>query len=258
VDIYLPPSLYIEPRYNTFSTWVDHVPFGYDIVSAVRPELLVELGTYGGLSYFIFCQSMMDNNIDGSAFAIDTWQGDAQTGGYDNSIWQQVDDHSRDYYRGISYLLRMKFCEAVGQFDDNSIELLHIDGLHTYEAVKEDFESWYPKVKPGGVILFHDIAARLESFGVRQFWEEIESAHQTFAFKHGFGLGVLRKPGGDRDYSELEQIIFDGSIESKHRIRKLYAHISRNYDAMRRLRLLEKKTGIKSSFSIANKPPRKT
>ena len=117
------------------------------------------------------------------------------TGGYDNSIFEDVRHHARENYRGISYLLRMLFNDALPHFEDESIDLLHIDGLHTYEAVQEDFTNWYPKVTPGGIILFHDIEARQSDFGVWKFWSELEAQHETFAFRHGFGLGVLRKPG---------------------------------------------------------------
>jgi predicted O-methyltransferase YrrM len=229
------------------STWNDHVPFGYDIVTALRPKIIVELGTYSGLSYFTFCQAMLENDIDGTAYAVDTWEGDEHTGDYGDKIFRQVDDHVRDHYRGISYLLRMRFDEAGNHFDDESIDLLHIDGLHTYDAVKEDFETWYPKVKPGGIILFHDIEARMKDFGVRQYWAELENNYTTFAFKHGFGLGVMRKDGGDRPMSDLEAVLFEGNDNSHAKIRKLYAHISRHHETIRRVKLLESKRQKKPS-----------
>lgn len=36
------------------------------------------------------------------------------------------------------------------------LDMIFIDGDHTYEAVRQDFEDWYPFVKKGGYILFHD------------------------------------------------------------------------------------------------------
>ena len=42
-----------DPLRRAFSTWVDHVSFGYDIVEAVKPKKVVELGTYNGLSFFV-------------------------------------------------------------------------------------------------------------------------------------------------------------------------------------------------------------
>ncbi len=52
---------------------------------------------------------------------------------------------------------------------------------------------------PGGIILFHDIKARIKDFGVWRFWDGLRAAvpGDTFYFQHGFGLGVLRKPGGE-------------------------------------------------------------
>ncbi len=222
-----------DPRLRAFSTWVDHTSFGYDIVEAVRPRKVVELGAYNGMSYFVFCQSMIENDIEGLCYAVDTWGGDDHTGEYDDSIFNDVRRHARDHYRGISYLMRMLFNDAVGHFEDESIDLLHIDGLHTYEAVEEDFTNWYPKVSPGGIILFHDIEARQADFGVWKFWAKLESEHETFAFKHGFGLGVLRKPGGDAAQQEhpLLQLLFNGTEQEQHRLRQLYIYNSEYLEA---------------------------
>ncbi len=53
--IYFPPSLQkFEPKRMVFSTWVDHLPFAYDLVEAIRPRTVVELGVYNGLSFFHF------------------------------------------------------------------------------------------------------------------------------------------------------------------------------------------------------------
>jgi len=164
--IYLPPSLrHFEPAFLTFSTWMDHLPFGYDIVEAVRPRLLVELGSHKGFSYFTFCQSMKDHDIDGLCYAVDTWEGDRHTDSYGEEVFQEVNRYNRQHYAGFSYLLRMLFEEALGHFRDASVDLIHIDGLHTYEAVRRDFEDWYPKLRPGGIMLFHDIAARMALLG---------------------------------------------------------------------------------------------
>jgi hypothetical protein len=222
-----------EPRSTVFSTWVDHVSFGYDIVDAIRPQKVVELGTYNGRSYFSFCQSMIENNIDGLCYAVDTWGGDEHTGEYDDTIFQDVRAHARQHYRGITYLMRMLFNDAVNHFDDESIDLLHIDGLHTYDAVKEDFGNWYPKVRPGGIILFHDIEARQSDFGVWKYWSELEKQYDTFAFHHGFGLGVLRKPGGSEEVQshQLLELLFSGTEQEQHKLRQLYIHNSEYIEA---------------------------
>ena len=236
MNMYLPPSLGFEPRHLVFSTWNDHMPFGYDLVSAMQPKTIVELGSYGGLSFFTFCQALQEQKIDAMAYAIDTWQGDASMGDYGEEVFVSVDQHARDYYRGISYLMRMTFNEALPQFVNESIDLLHIDGLHTYEAVCEDFENWYPKVKPGGIILFHDISAKIDGFGVEKKWKQLEAKHETFAFRHGFGLGVLRKTGGPVVPKGLLSILFEGNEQSHSDVRALYSYISRSQEALRQQR----------------------
>jgi len=42
---------------------------------------------------------------------------------------------------------------------DKKIDYIFIDGDHTYNAVKQDFEDWYPHVKSGGIISIHDSSA---------------------------------------------------------------------------------------------------
>ncbi len=238
--IYFPPSLkYFDPKRFVISTWIDHIPFGYDLIAAVKPKLLVELGTYNGLSYFTFCQSMVDHQIDGLCYAVDTWEGDAHTSAYDASVYKDVNQFNREHFRGFSYLMRMRFDEALSHFSDDSIDLLHIDGCHTYEAVKADFTAWYPKVKPGGIIVMHDIAARLMDFGVWKFWEEISCQYPVFAFNHGYGLGVLHKPGPDLPDHPLLSALFGGDTDHES-LRAFYVHAGRYILQKRRVDQLKK------------------
>jgi predicted O-methyltransferase YrrM len=241
--IYFPPSLQrFEPRRMVFSTWVDHLPFAYDLVEALRPELLVELGVYNGLSFFTFCQALEEHDIDGVAYAVDCWEGDEHNGRYDDSIYEDVSAYAREHYRGISYLLRMYFNEALQHFEDESIDLLHIDGLHTYEAVREDFTDWYPRVKPGGIVLFHDVMARIKDFGAWKYFDELQAEHpETFKFKHGFGLGVLRKPGGEQRAHPLFDLLFASSEEEQKRLRQFYAHAAHFLEARRKARRMGRK-----------------
>lgn len=242
-SIYFPPSLQgFEPKRMVFSTWVDHLPFAYDLVAAIRPELIVELGVYNGLSFFTFCQSMVEHNIDGVAYGIDCWEGDEHTDAYDDSIYEDVCEHAREYYRGNTYLLRTFFNEALRHFNDESVDLLHIDGLHTYEAVQEDFTNWYPKVKPGGIILFHDVMAKMKDFGAWKYFEELEAQYKdVFKFNHGFGLGVIRKPGGDASDEPLLNMMFSRNEETIKKLRMFYVHAGMYLESRRQAEILRQR-----------------
>src|SRR5439155_15474564 len=59
------------------------------------------------------------------------------------------------------------------------LDLLFIDGDHTYEGVKRDFEMYSPMVRPGGIVAFHDIVEiRVEGLEVARFWNEIKAKHR--------------------------------------------------------------------------------
>jgi hypothetical protein len=234
MSVYLPDSLAFRAKRMVFSTWVGHLPFGYDLVGALRPDVVVELGTQAGLSYFCFCQALREHSISARAFAVDTWKGDEHTDAYDETIYEQVAGHNAEHYADFSTLLRMLFEDALPRFADESIDLLHIDGYHTYEAVRGDFEKWYPKVKPGGIVLFHDVFARLLDFGAWRFWGELEREHETFVFRHGFGLGVLRKPGSTRR-APLFDFLFSKQELVRERLRAFYVHAA-EYQELERKR----------------------
>ncbi len=233
--IYFPLSLQknFDPRCMKLSAFVDHLPFAYDIVAELEPGKLVELGSHNGVSFFTFCQSMQENNLDTMCYAVDCWEGDEHTGPFEPKIFEDVQSHYRTHYRDRAYLMKMWFHEALDHFTDESIGLLHIDGLHTYHAVKEDFESWYPKVEPGGLILMHDVEARMKDYKAWEYWDEIAGEHTSFKFNHGFGLGVIRKPGGDRTPGPLETLLFGGSDEEKRQLRSMYSHAAHFMQARR-------------------------
>lgn len=175
-------------------SWAGHKYFGYDLVRNVMPKIIVELGTYKGTSFFSFCQAVKDAYYDARLYAVDTWRGDEHAGFYDDSIFQEISEIAKKYYSGLKFnLLRKNFDDAADEFENSTIDLLHIDGLHTYAAVKHDFETWLPKVNKEGIILLHDIFIDRDDFGVYKFWDELKADYRTIEFHHSYGLGVLFK-----------------------------------------------------------------
>ncbi len=188
------PSQRFRPNLFGLGAWTDHLHFGYDVVAVLRPRLLVELGTDRGESYFAFCQATVENKTGTQCFAVDNWRGDLHVGGYDEATYRQVVAHNDEHYRGLSTLVRNDFDDALARFDDNSIDLLHLDALHTEEAVRHDLARWLPKLRPGGILLLHDVMVRNRGFGVWQVWAELCERGRSFTFEVGPGLGLWEKP----------------------------------------------------------------
>ena len=190
IDFLSPASFWI-PDWIQESAWIEHVPFAFWLIDTLRPRTIVELGTEYGVSYMAFCQAVCHLGLETKCFAIDTWKGDEQTGLYGEDVFETLSRAHQGTYSHFSRLIRATFDESSPYFEDGSIDLLHIDGLHTYEAVKHDFENWHSKLSPSSVVLFHDTNVRERDFGVFKLWSELRNRWDGFEFFHGHGLGIL-------------------------------------------------------------------
>jgi hypothetical protein len=187
----LNPALAVSP-------WSGHRGFAYDWLAFMRPRRVVELGTHYGCSLFAFAQAVKDLGLPTELVAIDTWEGDDHAGRYDDSVHALVTRTAATCFPEVPLQLRREtFAAARPAFAPGSVDVLHIDGLHTLEAVAADYEGWRDAVAPDGVVLFHDVAPDT-GYGSATFWASLKAHHPHLEFlAHSFGLGVLF-PHGDR------------------------------------------------------------
>jgi predicted O-methyltransferase YrrM len=188
-----------------FSPWAGHRYFAYDLIRFVQPRLTVELGSHYGCSLFAFAQAIKDGNLNGEVIAVDTWKGDAHSGFYGEEVFSLVESTIAARFASVPVrLLRDSFDDAISEFQPGSIDLLHIDGCHEYEAVRHDYEAWRERLAPDAIVLFHDIALS-SGYGSATYWREVSAAHPSLEFSdHSFGLGVLF-PAGDRWYERIKR-----------------------------------------------------
>jgi len=214
------PICFTIPRRLTTSAWHTHIPFAMFLVDVLKPDLIVELGTGNGDSYCAFCQAVKELGLLTKCYAIDTWEGDPHAGVYGPEALEELRQHHDPLYGNFSRLIQSTFDQASEHFEKGTIDLLHIDGYHTYEAMKQDFDTWLPKMSQRGVVLLHDTNVREMDFGAWKLWDELKSQHPHFEFLHGHGLGVLavgkKQPGAFRkllsmsgeDVSRIEDFFF--------------------------------------------------
>ena len=183
------------------TSWQEHTPFAMFLVDVLRPRIFVELGTHLGDSYCSFCQAVVELSLPASCYAVDTWTGDEHAGSYGEEVLTDLRAHHDPLYGSFSELLRMRFDAAAPRFADGSVDLLHIDGCHTYEAARHDFDTWRPKLSKRGVVLLHDTARRIDGFGVWRLLEELATERPVLEFTHGNGLAMVLV--GDEPAEEL-------------------------------------------------------
>jgi len=179
-----------QVNYFTQSGWIGHAPFLKFLIREQRPKVFVELGVHNGFSYFVGCQAIVECQLETKAFAVDHWLGDEQAGFFTDEIFEEVKNVNTKF-ESFSSLLKMDFSKALELFHENQIDLLHIDGFHSYASVKDDFNSWLSRMSPHGIIILHDIYVHREGFGVNQFWKEIRTQYKSMEFVGSHGLGVI-------------------------------------------------------------------
>jgi hypothetical protein len=195
----------------------------------------VELGTHKGDSFCAFCQAISHLKLPTRSYAVDTWTGDEHSGLYGEDVLADLRAHHDPRYSSFSTLLRLTFDEARAQFEPGSVDLLHIDGYHTYEAVRHDFETWLPTLSDRGVVLFHDTQVRERGFGVWQFWEEVAARYDHLEIKQCNGLGILAV-GANRS-PEFQAFLDDA--RSNPAVHELFDLLGSQIDAIVRTRHLE-------------------
>ncbi|MGB8510013.1 MAG: class I SAM-dependent methyltransferase [Pyrinomonadaceae bacterium] len=218
------------------SAWIEHVPFAMCLIDAMRPRVFVELGSHYGVSYCAFCQSVKEVGAQTKCYAVDTWQGDPQAGIYGQEVLDELRRHHDPLYGSFSRLLQSTFEEAAEHFPAGSIDLLHIDGFHTYDAVRADFETWLPKMSERGVILFHDINVRERDFGVWRLWDELKAKYPHYEVMYGHGLGVIAV--GTETPAALAGL-FDGAEEELRRVREFFYQLGVRLEVAQELESLK-------------------
>lgn len=175
--------------------WAGHRNFAYDLVRWLRPTRIAELGVHWGTSFFAFAQAIKDGQIDCELIGVDTFLGDPHAGEYGEEVLETVHRITQTYFANQRVVIhRSLFRDALDKVEDDSCNIIHIDGFHTFEAVQDDFTTWLPKLAPDGIMLFHDTSPE-SGYGSAEFWKMLAARYPNFAFPHSWGLGVLFPKG---------------------------------------------------------------
>jgi predicted O-methyltransferase YrrM len=129
---------------------------------------LAEIGSWmGNGSTRVIVQELLDR--DGVLYCIDHWQGNSNVQRHQELVAQydifNTFRFNVESYGGAELVkpLVMSSSDAAAIFQDRSLDLVFIDGDHSYEQTRSDIERWLPKVAKGGVLCGHDCEARVRN-----------------------------------------------------------------------------------------------
>lgn len=131
----------------------------------------VEVGAWRGY----YSERLLNTWNGEKLYLVDIWK--HQKSGYYNTLNASDTEHENNYkltlqsiqkFSGRCEIIRKFSVEAAEMFEDGSLDFVYIDANHTYEAVIEDLNAWYPKVKCGGIVAGHDFLEGGIPFGVKR------------------------------------------------------------------------------------------
>jgi cephalosporin hydroxylase len=168
------------------------------IFQELNPKYILEIVTANGGTLFCFCKLAQD---DATIISIDL-PGGPFSGDYPEwkiPIYQAFAKENQKLYLLKKDSHQQETLEEVKKIlNGKELDFLFIDGDHTYEGVKKDFEMYSPLVKKGGIIAFHDIVnndpARLD-IEVPLFWLQIKDrflSKEIIRENINYGIGILK------------------------------------------------------------------
>lgn len=146
----------------------------YKIIDISLPT--AELGCAEGL----FSRDILNWGVP-KHYLVDTWatiQGQRGDGGNDQG-WHDANlDNVKKLVKPFgnkAVILRGFSVDMAARVENVSLGFVNVDCDHSYEGVKADISAWWPKLKTGGVMAFHDY--EMPHYGVKQAVTEFAQAN---------------------------------------------------------------------------------
>jgi predicted O-methyltransferase YrrM len=156
-----------------------------------QPRIVVEIGVFAGRSLIPMALTINANNertdrSDARVYGIDPYtlesalEGTQET---ENEDWWRMQNPVQFFEQAVESLhkhMLMDCCDlllersdiAVEKFDDDTIDMLHIDGNHSEIASTRDVTLWFPRVRAGGIVVLDDVD-----------WQTVQLARQLLGSK---------------------------------------------------------------------------
>ncbi len=163
-------------------------------ISRQQPSTVLEIGTASGGTLFMYSRVA---SADATIVSVDL-PGGSFGGGYPESRIKLYEafalpNQNLHLIRADSHL-QETFDLVEECFENQTIDFIFIDGDHTYEGVRSDFEMYSKLVSKNGYIAFHDT---IYAQGVKKFWLEIKDQYeftQEWIDKDNprYGIGLIK------------------------------------------------------------------
>jgi len=177
----------------------------YGLARTLRPQTVVVIGSYRGFVPLVLGKALTDNLEGGTVSFVDPSMVD--------DFWKDPAAVERWFEEaGVSNvrhhaMTTQQFVESSAFRDLGPVGILFIDGYHSFEQVRFDYESFRGKLAADGIVLFHDSArartsrmygdARAYEHRVKDFVDLLKRDPdlQVMDLPYADGVSLVRRPG---------------------------------------------------------------
>lgn len=126
-----------------------------EMIKNVKNPVGLEIGLAEGYT----TRFLMESNDTLTLYCVDPYVNYIDWNGNNlnerENVYQQFLENTKQFSNRIKFIRKFSD-DAVSDIEDESLDFIFIDGLHTYDQVTKDMTNYYSKVKPGGIFSGHD------------------------------------------------------------------------------------------------------
>lgn len=152
--------------------WNGNHPIFEELIEENRPQIVVDVGVWKGLSTTTLAQSLKSRGIDGCVISIDTFLGSPEHWDHNRDLFKRSHGYPDLYEQFMGNVFHSELSDYVipmpqlshvaasllKKFGINA-SLIHIDAAHEYEEVLRDAIAFWEILEPGGIMVgddYHD------------------------------------------------------------------------------------------------------
>ncbi len=170
----------------------------YGLLTALKPKRILCVGSRGGFIPAI-CALACQENENGVVDFVDAgYEEDDKNSWGGNGFWKKINPQKFFSFLDVNKYLNL-YVMTTREFANRYVFLydyIYIDGNHSYRGVRLDYNLFWPRLRRGGLMVFHDVTVKKElgrSFGVHKFWKELHR-HKGITLPFAIsGLGIIQK-----------------------------------------------------------------
>lgn len=158
----------MKHRYHVIPGWFNYHE-AYDLAIEQLPQdaKVLEIGCFMGKSTSYLLTNLWNaDRQDVVVHALDTFTGSSEHG-FLNRVVGPGGSFKHITHENLRFFVNRELCqlvegssadqEIIDKYKDGYFDMIMVDGAHEYEAVCDDIDNWWPKLKDGGVMLFDDM-----------------------------------------------------------------------------------------------------